>query len=116
MHQTRLKRIALRTWELYLLSLVSFSPSPNLPFAAFVLLLFEVGGPTAIAWFVVAVIVDALKRVVVWSWSHVGVKVFELLPALADFDAASTIVFVAWVVGVLAALPHAAPGFVFRSI
>lgn len=43
--------------------------------------LFLASGPAAVPWFVVAVVVNAVKRQLMPSWPHILTEVFESLPA-----------------------------------
>jgi hypothetical protein len=71
--------------------------------------------PAHIAWFVVAVIVGAFKRM---HWtrlrSHVGQERFKRLPAFAHHNPASAVPAVFRILRVVAAPAHQAPGHVFR--
>ena len=59
--------------------------------AAITSLLFT-GGPSAVSWLIVAVVVDAIKTVLQrWPWPHVRQKVFELSPAFARDNATSPV-------------------------
>jgi hypothetical protein len=65
--------------------------------------------PTDIPRGVVAAISDSAKLFAFWSESHVGKKVPEIHPTLADFHASATVTFPAWSAGVTASLDHGAP-------
>lgn len=87
--------------------------------------LFEFRGPAAVIRLVVAVVVDAVKRVgASWACSHVSIEVGETVPpALANNDAAPAIAGVIGRVGVVATLDHGGPravlacfGFAMRGI
>ena len=73
--------------------------------------------PTAIAGFVVAVVVDAVQRQLVRSFTHVGeevTKAVRSLPSVADFDAASTVVFVKSIFGTTTPIKHSLPRTIRR--
>ena len=53
--------------------------------------LHERSRPTAVAWFVVAVVVYTIKRAAFGALPHVGEEVFELLPSLADRNTPTTV-------------------------
>lgn len=77
--------------------------------------LLATSGPAAVTGLVVPVVVDPVDRektsasLASWSLAHVGEKVFERFPSLADGDAASTIVFPPWSVRVVTPEPHGLP-------
>lgn len=79
-----------------------------------VLLLFR--APYAIALRVVAIIVQALKGSALWPPPHVGIKVFESLPSLADSDTARSIGIESTRFRVLASLTHQIPSVVFGCV
>lgn len=66
-------------------------------------------GPLAISGFVIAVVVDALKRQLRSGLAKVREEVLEALPALANLNAATAVVGKVRVIRVLAALPHPHP-------
>lgn len=84
--------------------------------AVSVLRLLLARSPLDIVRFIVAVIVDAIKRE---SWrriSHVGVEVFKRLkPSRANSDSAFTVILKGWVLRIIAALFNAAPNTVCSS-
>jgi len=73
--------------------------------------------PSAIGWFVVSIIVDALNRVAgTWSQSHVGKKVEERrTPAVTDRDSSPAIVPVVRVIGTMTTPHHGIPSLEFGS-
>lgn len=71
--------------------------------------------PSAIAWLVVAVVVDSVNRVAWGPSSHISEEVFELLPSLAHFDAASAVILVFMVFHILATRNHSQPNVVLRG-
>lgn len=76
--------------------------------------LFCRSGPAAILWTVIAIVINAIKRVGrSWSRSHVGKKLLKAMPPLADLDAAPTVPGIACVLGVRAARLHALPYMIF---
>jgi hypothetical protein len=67
-------------------------------------------GPAAVLWTVWAVIVDAVKRVVLWCCTHVAKERLEAVkPFVAHPDPASAVVVVVRMALVAAALLHAVP-------
>lgn len=94
------------------------SPSPQRP------ALFFGARPPAIAGLVVAVVVwKAIDRASRRSRPHVGKKVLEQLPALADFDSASAVLRPLRIVGIAASSAHrfpcdvgAAPALAVRNV
>jgi hypothetical protein len=77
----------------------------------FIALLLRAGGPTAVARFVVAIVVDAVQRMIGrWAPAHIGQKVFVgAAPPVAYRDTASAVITVALVGLGVAAFQHAAP-------
>lgn len=69
------------------------------------------GSPTAIGWFVIAIVVDSFNRVRwAWFWSHVGDEALKRRdPALANLDAASAVAFEAANVRIQAPVFHVLP-------
>lgn len=73
-------------------------------------------GPTAIGWFIVTVVVYAVKRRSLWALSHVGDEVDKVKPSFAEGDSTTAVpvkTFVAWA---LAPFLHGNPGIVCRSM
>lgn len=66
-------------------------------------------GPSAIAWFVVAIVVDAVKGHAGWSWSHVGKEVLKRSPRRRNRYASPPVVGPLLVMGVATALQHRPP-------
>ena len=77
--------------------------------------LFAISGPAAIAWRVVAIIIDSVNRVC-WRWTrtHVRKEVYEATPSLADLDAAPAVVLIAARRRLVAAFKHRNPRFILR--
>lgn len=69
--------------------------------------------PAAIARFVIAVVVDAVKRHSVWSRPHIGEEILKYKPAIADLDSASSIKVPIGCLGIAAPIFHTAPQGVF---
>lgn len=81
-----------------------------------VVVLLEQRGPAAVCRLVVPVVIDAVDREVRplgppsrGSQSHVGEEIVEDIPALADMDASTAVIFPVLVLGVGAPVPHLAP-------
>jgi hypothetical protein len=76
--------------------------------------LLALSSPTAIAGFVVTIVVDAVK-LVSWSWArfHVGKKQREVEPPFADRDSTASIVMETFDLRIDASLKHARPYAVF---
>lgn len=73
--------------------------------------------PSAIAGFVVAVIIDPVNLVAVWRLAHIGKEVGEgIPPSIADADPARSVVVVSIAIRVGASLHHAAPHIVNRML
>ncbi len=72
--------------------------------------------PFAIRRFVVAVVVDAVKRMTRgWAWTHIVIERLErLAPTLADSNSSASIARINVPAGILATLFHGFPGVVFR--
>jgi hypothetical protein len=78
--------------------------------------LFLCAGPTAIARFVVAIVVDAVKLVLWWARAHIFDKRGEVMaPSVAHRNAAPAPVGVSRVRRVVAAAAHIAPRLVFAA-
>jgi len=74
--------------------------------------------PSAIDWFVVAVIVNSINRVL-WAWlfAHINQKVRKRLqPALANCDASSSIAVIVRSARIAASSLHFFPSAVFRAV
>ena len=74
------------------------------------------GGPSDIARSIVTTVVDAIRAVVrAGALSHAGQKGMErILPLITNRDAPSAIVWIAWVLGVVATVNHSLPALVCR--
>ncbi len=48
--------------------------------------------PATGGWFVVAVVVDAIERLLFWWFTHISKKILKLAPATTDRNAASAII------------------------
>ena len=79
--------------------------------------LFAARSPAAIARLVAAVVVrPSVERIALtWMRPHVGKKILELGPSLADGNALSAIMLEGWVRRVRAALVHVLPCGVFSA-
>lgn len=89
-----------------------FTKGVNALIPASVLQLSLHGGPSAIFWRVVAVVVDSVKRVTIRPLSHVGNKVFKTArsaPLITHRDSAPAIVFESIVFWAFTAVPHLRP-------
>lgn len=49
-----------------------------------------------------------------WTFANLGKKVYEIVPSRIDFDAASAVIFVAFIVLIAATAVHTSPGSVER--
>jgi len=73
--------------------------------------------PSTVFWRIATIIINAFNRVPRrWFTAHVGEKVFVARPALADGDAAFTIVSVLLVLGIIATLFHCDPDAPFSGV
>ena len=71
-------------------------------------------GPAAIARAIVAIISDALKRMLIgWSRSHICIEIVELLPSLAELDTSPAVVFIRRTSFILASFFHIEPRQIF---
>ena len=68
--------------------------------------------PTDIARLVIAVVVYAIKCHTNRTFANVSKKGDKVMPAVANFDAASAVVFVFWCIWIAASLFHPAPSAV----
>lgn len=81
------------------------TPFPSSALLAFVVLLILLGGPAAIPWRVRAIVINPLDGHSHRARPHVLIKSEEaILPTVADGNSAATVIHVAWVFGVVAAL------------
>lgn len=80
-----------------------------------ILVLLRPCGPSAISGFIVTIgIRKAIKREVFpWATSHISHKAGEILPTLANDNAAAPIKRELFSLWICAALPHASPGPIF---
>jgi hypothetical protein len=97
---------------------VRFSTEGDPQRLAIVLGLLERGGPLAVAWFIVAVVIDPFNRVVRrGSWAYVSEEVQERSsPAVAHRNPASAIQVISLVGRVVASLRDSFPAGVFRRL
>jgi hypothetical protein len=72
--------------------------------------------PSAISWFIISVIVDAVERRFWWADAHVGKKIIEYFPPFTKGNAASSVVLPAVGFGVSAALFHGCPRLIGSRI
>ena len=78
--------------------------------------------PLAVAWFVVAVIVDAVQCELCsladlsrWPAPHIGNKILEFEPSLANFYSACTVTLICSIAWIQATAFHANPRSIFRT-
>ena len=69
-------------------------------------------GPSAIARFVVAVIIDTINRHAFRHTHHVGNKILDPVPTLANDYSSAPIIFIGRMFWVVAAMNHANPAFI----
>jgi hypothetical protein len=74
--------------------------------------LLETIRPSAITGFVITKAIDAIDRLVFRRIAHVGVEVFELLPAFANNDSFATVTLPRLIVWINAARTHINPRFI----
>lgn len=79
---------------------------------ATVIHLFFMSGPSAIARFIVAFVVDAIKRAVYRPSTHIAEKVLKFFPSGANSDSAPAITLPRVVVLIRATLNHMLPRYV----
>ena len=68
--------------------------------------------PSAILWLVVAVIIDPIKRLVLWAFTHVGKKIAEIFPAPTNAYSVSSVIPEMLMFGVARSLEHGVPTFI----
>lgn len=86
-------------------------------FMALVLLLCVKGGPAAVFWSVISIIIYAVYRVLfAGPVTHIGNEVCEVKPPLADAYSPSAVVLKGLVIGVVASLSHFHPRPVFWGV
>ncbi len=81
-----------------------------------VAILLEGVRPLAIAWRVSLRVIDAVNRVAVRSWSHVGVEVGEVSPAVVHGQSFAAVARKQYGGRIAAALNHARPNAVFAAL
>lgn len=74
-----------------------------------VLILFFLSGPTAIIWFVIAVIVYSIQTFPRWLVSHISQKVSKIFPAVTNLYTPATISMPVFMIWISAALKHGIP-------
>jgi hypothetical protein len=75
-----------------------------------IFVLLRIGRPTAIAWRVISVVVDAVKREFGGFFAHVGEKMLKIvMPSVANCDAAAAVVLKTFCIRVVAATEHLRP-------
>jgi hypothetical protein len=79
-------------------------------------MLLALSRPMHIAGFVIAVVVYAIQTPALGALAHVGEKVLEVEPSIADLDATATIVLVSGDVWVQASVFHRVPNAVLSGI
>ena len=72
--------------------------------------------PSAVAWFVISVAVDAVESLTVRPVAHARVEVFEVEPLFTDSDAPAAVEWIAAMARIEATLLHAAPRTISRSV
>ena len=93
-----------------------FSFVDNVSVVALVVVLLLFGGPLAIGWFVVFIVILAFQSMANgWSKSHVSIKVIERLPSFTNRNAATTIPLISNCFRIGATLDHARPRQIFRT-
>jgi hypothetical protein len=79
--------------------------------------LFASSRPTTVGWFVIAVVIEAIKghgrR---WADAHVSKKIGEIFPAFTDFNATSAVVFISAIRWYAASTAHSLPDFIFGRV
>lgn len=82
-----------------------------------VIALLFVGSPMAVSWLVIAGAFNPIDTEFGrWPWPQVCIEVLKNMPALADFDAASAVIFVLTSIGIVAPTHHTSPNDALRSI
>jgi hypothetical protein len=72
--------------------------------------------PAAVAWLVIAIVIYSVYAQSRWAWPHIGQKVLELSPALANFNSPSTIARPLFSLGIFAPKAHRVPNTIFRRM
>jgi hypothetical protein len=83
-------------------------------FVRFVHLLLNMSSPSTIRRFVVAIIINPVKRMTVWPLSHIFNKVGEHVPSIAYRYPSTTVSMPHAAVGVPASVPHVYPSVIKR--
>ena len=88
----------------------TFGQVPKWPNAAASLHLLLLGCPAAIPWFVVSIVIDAIKLMLgACAASHVGKKILVFHPAFANSYSSTAPVFPIFTIAVTTAFTHRAP-------
>lgn len=100
--------------EKVLQNLTSFTAKVAHASSTIALLLLSVR-PAAVSWFVIPVVINAIKASPFWTRPHVCEEICKRLPTLTHADSASTVIRISGCSWVLASLTHHCPRDVFRS-
>lgn len=84
--------------------------------AAPVARLFVARSPAAIAWLVIAVIVDALNTITGRAWTHICQKLREAIPALTNGNSSSTVKMIVGCVWIKTSFAQRTPNVVFTCL
>ena len=79
---------------------------------AHVVLLLFARRPSAIAWRITTVIVDAIKCFAFWTRAHISKKITEVKPSFAYGNAALAVIRKVFVIWICASLQHSVPAFI----
>lgn len=77
--------------------------------------LFKTVCPTAVAWLVIAVVVDSFDAQTFWPIPHVGQEGLKYPPSIADRNSTTAVILKISVLGIGASLNHAEPGAINRG-
>lgn len=94
-----------------------YLPIRQFVICAAIVCLFLPGGPAAISWFIVTIVVRiAIKTSSSSTLPHVGKESFKLEPPSAHANTTASIVFPSWITTIRASLNHLSPRLVFWAL
>jgi hypothetical protein len=88
------------------------SKHPRIGVMPSIIRLFLRGGPLAVIWSVVFIVVDSIYRVTIWSFAHIPNKLPKIIPFRADINASASIILVRRTVKIIDSFAHSHPSCV----
>lgn len=89
----------------------------NFPIVEAIVLLFKLSSPAAVTWFVVAIRILAIKRMIFGrAWSHILDKRREVHPLFTNRYASAAVNVVVRIIGIGASAQHSGPCHVIRRM